>query len=162
MDKIKIRTLILQDLYAAFEEQDGVGYISMGEIAEKRGIDIKTIEKQTDFLVELGYARYEATGGIIGIAPKGINFVEGASEFNPLPQFIRQTIEIHGGTVGQINQAHMINDPSSFLNAVADAVDAVQNIDPSKKSSWLKSLFEMSKHPALIEAIKKLLSEDFR
>ena len=156
MDKKEIRKIILRDLYAAFEEQDGVGYISMGEIAEKSGIDIKAIEKQTDFLEELGYARYEATGGIIGITPKGINFIEGPSEFNPLTQFTQQSIEIHGGSVGQIIQAHIINNPSLFLNRLVEELDNHPDIPPEKKAAWRKTLSDLSNNPAAVEIIRGL------
>lgn len=159
MNDREIRKKILQALYDEDRKDPGAGSLDMHTIPHEFQVDEKFSEFNVYFLEENGFIAFTGGGGVIGITAKGKNFVEGPNEFNPVPQFIQQTIEIHGGQIGQINQGHVINNPSLFLSELADQIERRPDIDPEKKAFWKRALFEMSKHPFLLEAIRILFPD---
>lgn len=160
MNDIEIRKAILQKLYAVDRATGSCGSHGYDEFAKELGVDKETLLFNFSYLREKNYVK-RATTSSCCICTKGIDFIEGASEFNPKQQYLQQTIEVTGGSVGQINQAHTINNPSYLLDRLTEAVEKAQGIEQPRKKSWLKSLREMSKHPVLLEVIKKVLSVGF-
>lgn len=158
MTDIDIRKKILNALYQEYRKTPGYGCRDVWELSEEFGIARDAMEFNAHFLVDQGFAVIATAGWSIELTPKGLNFVEGPSVFNPTEQFRQQIIEIHGGNIGQINQGHIINNPSLFLNQLAEMIENNPNLEPEQKASWNKALWEMSKHPALIEVIRALVS----
>ena len=154
----EIRKAILKELYDKFRAESGYGDMDMHEFPQRLEIDENISEFNVYFLEAHKFIEFTGGGGQIGITPKGMNFVEGPNEFNPPAQFIRQSVEIHGGQVGQINQAHTINNPSQVLEKLADLIEHSPDVEPEKRKPWTKALRDICKHPALIEVMKIFLS----
>jgi hypothetical protein len=156
MTNDEIRNKILKVLYADYQEFGHDSSISWEDFSAKIPSDQKTVHREFDYLAAKGLIECPCLGHV-AILPDGIDKVEKSPEFSSASAGF-QKIEIHGGSIGQINQAHIINNPSQLLNQLADAIQKADSIDPQKKESWVKSLWEMSKHPVVAEAVKKLLS----
>jgi hypothetical protein len=154
MTDIEIRKRILVALYDEYREHSVAGRLNMYELAESFGIDKKNIEFNAQYLIDHGFAEYTAMGGFIAITPKGVNFVEGPSEFNPAEEYLQQSIEVSGGEIGQIFQAKEITiKPEALVEDLARIVNDYPDLPPAERRRWLNFL----KHPLLIEMIRRVL-----
>jgi hypothetical protein len=136
MNDIEIRDRILQTLYQAYRKHPGVGRRIMDEFADEFGIDKELIEFNIQYLVDHDFVKYVAMGGLVGITPKGINFAEGPSKYNPTEDYKSQSIEVSGGTIGQIFQVGHDFNTSLFLDRLTAQIESHPEISPEKKSHW--------------------------
>jgi len=157
MSDTEIRRAILQKLYDLFMDRGRAVGIKSAELANDLAFTPETVEKQIRALKAYGFVE-NITMAALRISPDGLKEIEGTLKSEIPTTQIHQNIEISGGNIGQINQAHVINNPSYFLNRLEEAVENTPDIDPEKKSRWKQALWEMSKHPALIAAISPLFS----
>jgi len=159
MSDDEIRRAILRKLYELFMDHGKAAGFKTVELAHDLDIDVEVIEKQMRALKALGLA--DRIGQVnFRITEDGIMDIEGRDAPNPSATHVYNSIEVSGGSVGNINQAHIINSPSQFLTELAEAIEKHPDIDPEKKKTWAKTLWEISKHPhlpALIEAVKQLV-----
>lgn len=154
----EIRKAILKALYDENRKRPGWGSLGIDALMNVSGITEKeAIYYHLDYLTDRGFLEGDTWTEKI-ITARGIDFVEGPSEFNPPQTYLKQSIEISGGHVGQINQAHTIMNPSLFLGQLAEAIENHPDLDNEKKKKWKDTLFEMSKHPALIELMRALIA----
>lgn len=157
MENHNIRDAILRSLYRGYKKDGFTGRRFFHELAAELGVGMKSIEAVCHYLQERGFVDTQANA-VATIEAKGVDYVEGPSPFNAPGNYAQQVIEIKGGNVGQITQAHIIHNPSDLLNQLADLLDTAPGLQPEKKKEWKGSLLEMSRHPALIEVWKRLLS----
>ena len=152
MSDLEARKKILQALYETMRKYGGrpSGY-KIDDLADDLGIDKNDARFHVRYLVKRNFVRSVVMGSV-EIETAGIDFVEGPSEFNPPAQYNQQVISISGGQVGQVNQAHIINNPSLFLNRLADELERSPDLDPEKKKSWTETLRDLANSP-LIEKI---------
>jgi hypothetical protein len=152
------RKAILKALYEENRKRPGWGGIGIDVLKNVSGItDEESIDYHLDYLTDRGFLVGDTATEKI-ITAKGIDFVEGPSEFNPPQAHLRQSIEISGGNIGQINQAHTLTNPSLFLGRLAEAIENHPDLDRKKRQSWKETLLEMSKHPALVELLRSLMA----
>jgi len=159
MSDTEIRRAILQKLYDLFMDRGMAVGIKSTELANDLDFTPETVEKQVRALKAYGFVE-NITMASLRISPDGLKEIEGALKSEIPTTQIHQNIKISGGNIGQINQAHILNNPSCFLNRLAEAIENTPDIDPEQKKTWTKTLWEMSKHPhlpALIEAVKQLV-----
>jgi len=150
----EVRKNILSNLYDVYREKGPNAGLSYDTLTERLGLNKTEVEFHVRYLCDRGYAR-KMTRFVVAIDKRGIDFIEGPSAFNPPAQFSQQKIEISGGSVGQINQAHIVNNPSLFLTQLADAIEKHPDIDPEKKKSWKEKLLEMANSP-VVDAIFRI------
>lgn len=129
--------------------------MTAADLASELNVAQEIVERQMRALKKLGLAKKMAINSI-RITDDGFRKIMNPPE--AATDHINNRIEISGGSIGQINQAHTINNPSLFLNQLAEAIENHPDIEPEKKIPWTKALLEMSKHPLLVEAVKQLCS----
>ena len=157
MDEKKIRPVILQKLYDLYINSRGNTGMTIPDIANELGFDIKTVEESVRGLKANKYID-NRTMTQIRITSEGVKEIERVPKSNPGDTHFHQTIEFNGDNAGQINQAHTINNPSLFLRELADAIENLPDLEPEKKSRWKATLLEISKHPGMIAIMTRLLS----
>lgn len=152
----EMRKAILKALYEERRRWPGVGALSVNELVNICGADKEIVYYNLDYLTDRGFIQSSSLSEK-EITVLGIDFFEGPSEFNPPQDYVNQKIEISGGHVGQVNQAHTITNPSLFLSRLVEAIENHPDIDREKKKRWTETLWEMSKHPALVELLRILI-----
>ena len=160
MDDLEIRKRILQALYQADRERPQVGFRKKNDLAKEFGVNLKDIEFNASYLERLGFIEYASQGGNLGILPKGINFVEGPSPFNPLREFKSQHIQISGGTAGNVAQGHeiSINDAPEFLRRLVAEIETHPEIGSERKERWTESLRQMAGSSAVGEIVRRVIA----
>lgn len=157
MMDIQIRNQVLNALYDAYRETPGLGERLINDLVEEFSVDKKVLEFNVEYLADTGFIRHTTLGGGIEIIEKGLKYVEGKSEFNPRPEFERQTIQISGGQVGDVIQAHNITiNPSDFLHQMIQHIQDHPSIDSNQKKGWIKSLLEMANHSVVKDLIHQI------
>ncbi|MEN6624563.1 MAG: hypothetical protein ABFD50_23835 [Smithella sp.] len=155
MTSDEIRHKILQILYDTCLTDGIYGFMNEEDLVANIPADEEIIEKEFDYLLSQGLVDRPALG-FVTITSKGIDKVETNPEFKILPAPEKPKIEIHSGNIGKKNQAH-INNPSLFLDRLAEEIEKSTQIKQEKKKLWKKVLLEMSSDPWATEAVKKLL-----
>ena len=157
MNDLEIHKEILQKLYDIDRERGPSAGFSAEELSKTIPAAITDIDYNIRDLRDHRYLR-NISRFVVCITPEGRDFLKERCNPSVAVEPVQQRIEISGGSVGQINQGHVINNPSLFWNQLAEVIEKNPDIEPEKKKAWCKAIWEISKHPALIEAMKTLLS----
>jgi hypothetical protein len=158
MNDQEISRVILQKLHDLLVNGKASACLKPIELANELGLDIKTVEIAVRALIIEGHAKSLTMAPCVQITPEGVKALKGSHGAHPVDTHFHQTIKVNGNNAGQINVAHTINNPSLFLMELAEAVEKLPDLEPEKKSRWKATLLEISKHPALIAAMIRLLS----
>ncbi|MEN6423014.1 MAG: hypothetical protein ABFD76_13815 [Smithella sp.] len=152
MEDIEIRKNILRRLYDLYRESGSAAGLSPEELSGDIGASVDVIKKEIRTLEALGSVR-DLTMFAHRITEQGVREIEVRPETQ-----IHNKIEISGGSVGTIYQAHTINSSVQFFEQLLKEIDQLPEVGPEKKKQWKETLWEMSKHPALPSIIERLLS----
>ncbi|HRR42492.1 MAG TPA: hypothetical protein P5244_14760 [Syntrophales bacterium] len=157
MNDLEIRKEILQKLCDIDREHGPGAGFSAEELSKSIPAAIADINFHIRDLCDRRYIR-NITRFVVCIRPEGRDYLMELCSPSVAVEPVQQKIEISGGSVGQINQGHVINNPSLFWNQLAEVIEKNPDIEPEKKKEWCKTIWEISKHPVLTEAVKTLLS----
>ena len=140
MHNTEIRKKILETLYHEFQKEGIASSLGAYSIAREIGIDENDMEFNYQYLEGRGFIKLmkfgsPETGVFLIITPKGIDLVEGPSEFNPPHENKSQCIEIKEIIVGQVIQADL--SPINISLFFGHLIQSIQNhpgLQPDEKT----------------------------
>lgn len=159
MNRERIREAVVAALRTAYNETGGE--VSARVLAGNLGVPVGDVCAVIGELEQRNLVRTEVGCEFAALSPLGIaQLVPGdpAAARGGDVNLIHVCGGIHGGAVslGQ-STATVVNQQSTFLHDLAQKVQNCPNIEPEQRQHWAKTLWEMSKHPALVALLGSLV-----
>lgn len=162
MKNDEIRISILRALSEIYDREGPDHTVFLDLIAERMGIDRKTLDDNAIFLEERGFVNL-CPGAVIELTSKGYDLVNPDSPFARNGLTIQsQSITVHGdlmnSPVFQSGKDTIVNfSPNQLLEAMRKEVSESRSLSEAKKKTVLRRVTEFFRHPAIVEALKVVL-----
>lgn len=157
----QLRAKVLERLADAYERQGGC-HVNLRQLAQEIGVPFQSLEPTLGVLYELGLLELTIDNGHGALKPEGFRVARENDVAVPRRGNTSVTFNapISGSAVAfDRGKAQVTNNVrvDLALQMLEQAIQNASDIPPDKKKSWLSSLGEMAKHPAVLEVLKAVL-----
>lgn len=160
MDDEKIRAQVLTLLAQKYGAAGQAGFMYTADIAQQLGVDVELLKGVLAAMHDLHLIKGDVGMGSVHMLDAGFRAARPRDVVFPPTADNRQ---IHFNAPIQSSaiafdqaSASVSNQQVTLLQSLAKAVQDCPEIEPGQRQHWAKTLWEMSKHPALVALLGSL------